>query len=441
MIIKNLKINKYKSIRKPISLNFSGLNIFIGQNNCGKSNILDALEFIFDEKKDLPTGQAGKTNLFYPDASIELRLELDSEEQKKYNSEKNLGLVLNKGKRKNLSGKNLNLLNQKIKRLDEESFLNYKQIRIDYNTLYDHPSGLNSFKKSLKKHFPKIVIDENAMDLKYENDGLYEGKRRVTMDYLGSGFGRIFTILLYIFHPEYTVVMINEPEIHLHPAIVKKLLWAMKNSQAGQIFFTTHSPLFVTPSTLHNLFRVSKSGQNTNVYSLEEGRYAHERLVQELNADNLEMFFADKVILVEGPSDQLLLRGLINCFYKGNKEIKIIQVYGKSNVSVYADLLKIFKIPFLIILDRDVLKGYQLVNLMRHLEINLPKMNEEKLLKELKKKSIFIFPNGDLEANYPRKYQKEKSKSMNALLAVNQITDADFYSKGMKNLREIIQSI
>jgi predicted ATP-dependent endonuclease of OLD family len=426
MIIKNLKINRYKSIKKPLALSFSNLNIFIGQNNCGKSNILDALELVFDKKKD-------KTNLFYPDSDIELELELGSE--------KNVNLSLNNRKRKLSNDKSLESLNQKVKRLDEDTFTNYKQIKIDYNTLFKYPQALNKFKKNLKNHFPKIVIDENAMDLKYENDGLYEGQRRVTMDYLGSGFGRIFTILLYIFHPEYEVVMINEPEIHLHPAIIKKLLWAMKSSQSGQIFFTTHSPLFITPSTLANVFRVSQEGKNTNVYSLKEGRYAHERLVQELNADNLEMFFADKVILVEGSSDLLLIKGLINIFYKGNKEIKIIQTYGKSNTSIYADLLKIFKIPFLIVLDKDVLRGHQLEELMRHLNIDLPDMSGEKFIKELHKFNIYIFPNGALEANYPKKYQGENSKARNALLAVNQITDADFYSKGMKNLRGIIESI
>jgi predicted ATP-dependent endonuclease of OLD family len=434
MIIKNLKINKYKSIRRPISLDFSGLNIFIGQNNCGKSNILDALELIFDKKKD-------KSNLFYPSVDIGLNIEFDAKEKASYKADKSFKLSLVNGKREATDKKILDSLNQKIKRLDEASFSDYVQIRKDYNTLFNYSSSLNRFKKHLKRHFPKIVIDENAMDLRYEKDGLYEGKRRVTMDYLGSGFGRIFTILLYIFHPEYQVVMINEPEIHLHPGIIKKLLWAIKNSQEGQIFFTTHSPLFITPSTLANVFRVSKEGENTKVYSLDEGKYAHERLVQELNSDNLEMFFADKVILVEGSSDLLLLRGLINHFYKGNKEIKIIQVYGKSNVSIYADLLKIFKIPFLILLDKDVLGGYQIEELMRHLNINLPGVSGKKLIKELKRFNIFIFPNGDLEANYPKKYQNENSKSRNALLAVNLITDADFYSKGMKNLREIIEKI
>lgn len=433
MIIKSLKINKYKSIRRPVSLGFSNLNIFIGQNNCGKSNILDAIEISFNKHKE-------KTNLFYPEADIQVELEFNKEEKIKYKTEKIEKLNLQNQKRF-FSSNILEILTKKIKRLDEDSFLDYKQIQIDYNTLYKYPQKLNKFKKHLKLHFPKIVIDENAMDLKYENDGLYEGRRRVTMDYLGSGFGRIFTILLYIFHPDYQVVMINEPEIHLHPAIIKKLLWAMKNSQEGQIFFTTHSPLFITPSTLHNVFRVSKEGKNTNIYTLGEEQYSHDRLVQELNADNLEMFFADKVILVEGSSDLLLLRGLINQFYKGNKEVKIIQTYGKSNTSVYADLLRIFKIPFLIVLDQDVLKGYQIEELMRHLNIDLPAMAGKRLIKELKNYNIFIFPNGDLEANYPRKYQNENSKSRNAMLAVNLITDADFYSKGMKNIRELIENI
>ena len=434
MIIKNLKINKYKSIRKPVFLNFSGLNIFIGQNNCGKSNILDAIELIFDKKKD-------KTNLFYPNTDISLNVEFNVVERKDYNSDRIFELILSNGKRKVLDKKLLEILSPRVKRLDEDSFFDYGQIRKDYNTLFSYPSSLKRFKKHLKNHFPKIIIDENAMDIRYEKDGLYEGKRRVTMDYLGSGFGRIFTILLYIFHPDYQIVMINEPEIHLHPAIIKKLLWAIKNSQEGQIFFTTHSPLFITPSTLANVFRVSKEGENTKIYTLEEGKYAHERLVQELNADNLEMFFADKVILVEGSSDLLLLRGLINHFYKGNKEVKIIQTYGKSNTSIYADLLRIFKIPFLIILDRDVLKGYQIEELMRHLNIDLPGLSGDRLIKELMKYNIFIFPNGDLEANYPKKYQNENSKSRNALLAINLITDADFHSRSMKNLKEIIQLV
>ena len=102
MIIKKLKINKYKSIKSPISLDFLDVNIFIGQNNCGKSNILDAIQIALDKNLD-------KSNLFYPKADIEIELKIN---QQKY--------ILNfqNNKRKINPFNNLNDLNKKIKRLN-----------------------------------------------------------------------------------------------------------------------------------------------------------------------------------------------------------------------------------------------------------------------------------------------------------------------------------
>src|SRR3989344_5014281 len=49
MLIDSLEINSYKSIIRPLKLKLSPvLNIFIGQNNSGKTNILDALELAFN---------------------------------------------------------------------------------------------------------------------------------------------------------------------------------------------------------------------------------------------------------------------------------------------------------------------------------------------------------------------------------------------------------
>ena len=441
MIIKNIKINRYKSIKRPISFDFLPINIFIGQNNCGKSNILDAIEFAFDKELD-------NSNLFYPNADIELTLQLTDDEQKEYSFKKQEKLICRNGKRelllekdKIVNNKAIEALKFKVKRLNEKAFSDFERIEKDYHSLFNYPDNLKKFNINLKDHFPKISATKNALDIKYEHKGLYEDDRRVTMDYLGSGFGRAFTILLYVFHPEYSAVMINEPETHLHPALIKKLLWAMENSNADQIIFTTHSPLFITPATLPQVVRVVKGKKNTEIYTLEEGKYNYKRLIQELNADNLEMFFADKVVLVEGASDKLLIQGLINKFYKGDKEIKVIQTYGKSNTSIYVDLLNIFKIPFLIVLDKDVVKTHHLREIMHHLNIDLPKMNNDELINKLKEYNIFIFLNGDLESNYPKKYQIEDSKSSNALHAANLVTEADFDSNRMKYLREIIQSI
>jgi predicted ATP-dependent endonuclease of OLD family len=448
MIIEQVKISSYKSIKQPMLLNLHKINIIIGQNNSGKSNILDAIQFALQAPNK-------ESNIFYEKTDLELKIAFSPEEQAKWQLPEASGIFSQKNNERALQftrqtlpydGALSKFLHPQVKRLDEEAFLQFHQIESDYRSLQNFPGFYMRFQENLKKHFPKILASHNALDINYESDGLYEGERRVTIDRLGSGFRRIFTMLLYIFHPNYQIVLIDEPETHLHPALQERLLWAMQNSDAGQIIFTTHSPLFVKPMTLPQVLRVVKEGESTKAYGISHvgsthGFYDPQRLLQELNADNLEMFFADEVIMVEGMSDKLLLRGLIDHFYPGDKDIKVVQTHGKGNMSVYVDLLQMFQIPYRIIMDRDVFNHDDLFQLLGHLKIHLPKMSNDQLIQELKKYFVYIFPNGDLEANYPQRYQKDKSKSLNALRAANQIEERDFLSARMSNLREIIQNL
>jgi len=443
MKITKIKINYYKSIKEPLILDSNEINIIIGQNNSGKSNILDAIEFaLADSKTD---GQ-----LYYQDADVELELKFSETEQLKYEfPEAEAIFSLKKGLRELSFGKRsipynrtlATILSASFKRLSEKSFLDFLQIEADFRSLFSYPESLSRFKENLEHHFPRISATENALDINYEHEGLYEGDRRVTIDRMGSGFRRIFTILLYIYHPQYSLVLIDEPEIHLHPAMIKKLLWAMQNSEAGQIFFTTHSPLFITPMTLAQLVRVIKDEKGSKAFSLGKGNVDHQRLIQELNADNLEMFFTDKVVLVEGVSDRILIRALIDKFYRGHRDIKVIQTHGKGNVLIYIRLLRVFQIPFAIILDHDAVKNNYMRDLTYVLDIKLPPLTDQEFIQELKKFDIYILPNGDLEANYPRKFQNEETKTLSALKAARFINEEDFNSRAMVNLKEIINSL
>lgn len=448
MIIEQVKINSYKSIKQPMLLNLHKINIIIGQNNSGKSNILDAIQFSLQ-------AQGKDSNIFYEKTDLDLKIAFSPEEQHNWQLPEASGIFSQKNNLRELKFTRQTLpfnsalskiLSPQVKRLDEAAFTNYHQVENDYRSLQNAPGFYMRFQESLKQHFPKILASHNALDINYESDGLYEGDRRVTIDRLGSGFRRIFIMLLYIFHPHYQIVLLDEPETHLHPALQERLLWAMQNSDAGQIIFTTHSPLFVKPMTLPQVLRTVKEADSTKVYGISHAGSTHsfynpQRLLQELNSDNLEMFFADEVIMVEGMSDKLLLRGLIDHFYEGDKDIKVVQTHGKGNMSVYVDLLKMFQIPYRIIMDRDVFHHDDLFELLGHLKIHLPKMSNDQLIQELKKHYVYIFPNGDLEANYPQRYQKDKSKSLNALRAANQISKEDFNSSRMSNLREIIQNL
>lgn len=52
MKIDSVEIKKYKSIIDPIKVDIDNLNILVGPNNAGKTNILDALELFFNSEKD-----------------------------------------------------------------------------------------------------------------------------------------------------------------------------------------------------------------------------------------------------------------------------------------------------------------------------------------------------------------------------------------------------
>ncbi len=218
---------------------------------------------------------------------------------------------------------------------------------------------------------------------------------------------------------------------------------------------------------LSEYFRVKKDKcQNTEVYYFtKKDNINKNRLVQEFNADNLEMFFADKVIVVEGVSDRILIRGLIDKFYYGDKEIKVVSVSGKNNIDIYMRLMEIFKIPYLILLDVDALYGLGVgairkylsvghikplkkVHHSRHHKRSMSRHGRQQLsgpalrqIEELKKHCIYILPNGTIEDNYPKRYQRRDTKPLNALYAASQITEDDFYSPTMANLREIIEAL
>jgi predicted ATP-dependent endonuclease of OLD family len=445
MKIKTLHINLYKSIKDPLQFEVMPVNILIGQNNCGKSNILYAVDYLFDV-------QGVSDILAYHKADIEAELEFSQAEQDQWSlPDKQASLSIKNGQRKlsfpkqivNYQGAWQEILVKRIKHLHYEVFNDFVQLNKDWQSLQRYPEQLTQFKKNLAVHFPKIIAHDNALAISYEQAGLKEGKRKATIDHLGSGFRRIFAILLYMYHPDYDIVIIDEPETHLHPAIIKKLLWAMQNSgDSGQVLFTTHSPLFINSVTLPQVLRVIQDDVSTRAFGLpiKKQHYSYKRLIQELDADNVEMLFADSVVLVEGVSDRILLRGLIDRFYKGSKDIKVVQTHGKGNFNIYLELLSIFQIEYLVVADKDLIQ-FQLDKILNYLDIRPKSWQVLSLIAELKKHRIFIFPQGAIEKHYPKKYQRDDKKPINALYAATAITQNDFDSSMMLPLKEIINSL
>lgn len=125
-------------------------------------------------------------------------------------------------------------------------------------------------------------------------------------DYLGSN-AKVFPVLV-----------IEEPEAHLHPSLQYKFLKYLQNSKyqtARQVFISSHSPNITAAVELnqiicfhHDTTGATRVGYPGKVFPDDEaGNHAKAYVQRFLDATRSDMLFANNVILVEGLAEQLLL--------------------------------------------------------------------------------------------------------------------------------------
>lgn len=168
------------------------------------------------------------------------------------------------------------------------------------------------------------------------------------------------------------IFILDEPEAHLHPLAQKWLAKQMyKMAQDGlQLIINTHSPYFINLEFLEGIYLVSKDEQtivnNTSAQKLAEfcvqtgAPRATEQTIIPFYASHskphiLNGFFAKKIILVEGETEELALPPYfekvgLDTLKEG---IAIIGVGGKGNLAKWWRLFKAYGIPTFICFDND----------------------------------------------------------------------------------------
>ncbi len=76
-------------------------------------------------------------------------------------------------------------------------------------------------------------------------------------------------------------------------------------------------------------------------------------MVYWINPDRGELFFAKKVILVEGPTDKTVIPNLAKKINVFRYDYTLIDCGGKDCIKLYVNLLNKFKIPYVAVYDKD----------------------------------------------------------------------------------------
>ncbi len=164
--------------------------------------------------------------------------------------------------------------------------------------------------------------------------------------------------------------LFEEPELYLHPAAQRSLFDALGVvAEDHQVVVTTHSPLFYGPGQTTTFVKMRKRADNASMrpfavvhpVDFPGDLSAKETFQLVCFENNSAAFFANKIVLVEGDSDVLVLKHIARVLnpewdFEGGRAT-LVRVAGKGNFRRFCEFFQRFAIEVSIITDLDSLVG------------------------------------------------------------------------------------
>lgn len=203
-------------------------------------------------------------------------------------------------------------------------------------------------------------------------DNIYEiylikGERTFGISEASSGEKEIFNFIfgIFAFNTKGGLILIDEPELHLHPkwqTLLRDIIDYLSKNTNNQFLLTTHSAGFIGANTLNSVSRVYKNDlDQTAVTSLSDITFdtVKDRFHLINSHNNERLFFSDVVILVEGIGDKIVfskISQMVSSEKNISKIIDTLEVHGKHNFQKYADFLERIGVKYAIVADLDYMQ-------------------------------------------------------------------------------------
>lgn len=225
-----------------------------------------------------------------------------------------------------------------------------------YNTFFNSIKNLESYKTvfeniekndliNVKKIVDEIELIPNSPNLNtifsninigYGNEFLYQ-----------KGLGKRNLVLILLLFSNYNIkdkqfnlICVEEPEAHLCVNNLNIALDFIEKSISTdnsfcQTIITSHNPKTINKLKFENVVILS----NNKCITFDEDVLLSNYLAKRQNFDILKILFADNVILVEGPTEEMFINTLLSCDTKKINNIEVISI-GHKGFRTFLDIWK-----------------------------------------------------------------------------------------------------
>lgn len=234
-----------------------------------------------------------------------------------------------------------------------------------------NPNPLDKYKKIFSDLLPgKKLLD---IDPATPREFRYNDEQGQILNFstLSSGEQEVIKVLFDVARKEikHSVIIVDEPELHLHPTLTFKLIEALKSigEHTNQFIFLTHSAdLISTYYSTGNVYFIDavQSGSN-QAHRLSDLNHSHSEVVN-LIGQNLGLFaVGKKLVFVEGQNSSTDRLTYHNIAQNIDKELKITPIGSVLNLMTLNKIEEqirnsIFGIDIYMIRDRDGLTDEQI---------------------------------------------------------------------------------
>lgn len=243
--------------------------------------------------------------------------------------------------------------------------------------LNKHPDPFQKYKEI----FSSILPGKTLLDINPASPGVFrftdESGQQLPFGSLSSGEQEVIKVLFDVARKDirHSVIIVDEPELHLHPTLTFKLIETLKTigDHTNQFIFLTHSPdLISTYYSTGDVYFIDQKDNGINqAHRLSDLDHEHKE-VASLIGQNLGMFaVGKKLVFVEGEKSSIDRLTYQKIALTIDPEIRVLPAGSVLNILALNNIEEqirksIFGIDLYMIRDRDGLSDDQVTVLERN---------------------------------------------------------------------------